>query len=184
MESQGWDLERFREYLRFLARVQLDPRLRGKLDASDVVQQTLLAAFQKRDQLQGTTDAERAGWLRRILAHHLADALRSFGQEKRDVSRERSLEDSLRSSSARLEYWLAADDTSPGEQVERQERAVRLAVALAALPEAQREALVLQYWHGWTLAEIAQHLERTPAAVAGLLKRGLNNLRQQLHDEE
>jgi RNA polymerase sigma-70 factor (ECF subfamily) len=184
MEPQAWDLERFRDYLRFLARVQLGPRLRGKLDPSDVVQQTLLAAFRKREQFQGSTDAERAGWLRRILAHHLADALRAFGQEKRDVSRERSLEESLRSSSARLERWLAADDTSPAEEAERQERAVRLASALAALPEAQREALVLQYWHGWALAEIARHLDRTPAAVAGLLKRGLNRLRQELHDEE
>jgi RNA polymerase sigma-70 factor (ECF subfamily) len=183
-DLKGWDLERFRDYLRLLARFQLDPRVQGKLDPSDVVQQTLLEAFQKRDQFRGTTDAERAGWLRRILARNLADALRAFGQEKRDVRRERSLEDSLRASSARLESWLAANEASPSERAEHQERAVRLAAALAGLPEAQREALVLQYWYGWTLAQIAQHLERTPAAVAGLLKRGLKKLRQELQDEE
>ena len=52
--------------------------------------------------------------------------------------------------------------------------------ALHALPEAQREALVLQHWHGWTLNRIAKHLNRTPAAVAGLLHRGLRQLRADL----
>jgi RNA polymerase sigma-70 factor (ECF subfamily) len=183
-DVSGSRLERFRQYLYLLARLQLDPQLRGKLDPSDVVQQTLLEAFEKRDQFRGRSEAELAGWLRQVLAHNLADALRRFGQGKRDVARERSLEDSLRASSARLERWLAAEDPSPGEQVERQERAVRLAAALATLPEAQREALVLQYWYGWTLAEIGRHLERTPAAVAGLLKRGLKKLRRELQDGE
>jgi RNA polymerase sigma-70 factor (ECF subfamily) len=184
VDLRGQELGRFREYLCLLARVQLDPRLRGKLDPSDVVQQTLLEAFQKREQFQGRTDAELAVWLRRILAHNLADALRAFGQEKRDVDRERSLEESLRASSARLERWLASRETPPSEKAQQQERALRLAVALAGLPEAQREALVLQYWHGWTLADIGRHLDRTPAAVAGLLKRGLKKLRQELQDVE
>jgi RNA polymerase sigma-70 factor (ECF subfamily) len=182
--SQGWDLARFRDYLLLLARFQLGPRLQGKLSPSDLVQQTLLEAFQKRDQCHGASDAERAGWLRGILAHNLADALRAFGQEKRDVDRERSLEEALRESSARLASWLAADEASPTKEAERQERAVRLATALAGLPEAQREAIVLQYWHGQTLAEIGAHLGRSPAAVAGLLKRGLKKLRQELQDEE
>jgi RNA polymerase sigma-70 factor (ECF subfamily) len=184
VELHDRQLERFREYLCLLARLQLDPGLRGKLDPSDVVQQTLLEAFQKRQQFQGSNDAEFAGWLRRILAHNLADAFRAFSQEKRDIQRERSLEESLRASSARLEHWLADSDPSPSARVERQERAVHLAIALADLPEAQREALVLQYWHGWTLAQIGEHLGRTPAAVAGLLKRGLKTLRHELQDEE
>ncbi len=182
-DSPGWDLGRFREYLRFLARTQLDPRLQAKVDPSDLVQQTLMEAFQKHDQCRGTSDAERAAWLRGILAHNLADALRALGRRKRDVDREVSLEESLRASSARLERWLASEAASPSAEAERQERALRLVNALAGLPEAQREALVLQYWHGWTLAEIAGHLGRTPAAVAGLLKRGLKKLRQELHDE-
>jgi RNA polymerase sigma-70 factor (ECF subfamily) len=183
-DASARHLDRFREYLCLLARLQLAPRLQAKLAPSDLVQQTLLEAFQKRDQFQGVTDAELAGWLRRILARNLADALRTFGRQRRAVGRERSLEEALQSSSARLERWLATDDPSPGVQVEKQERAVRLAGALARLPEAQREALVLQYWHGWTLAEIGQHLDRTSAAVAGLLKRGLKKLREELKDEK
>jgi RNA polymerase sigma-70 factor, ECF subfamily len=182
-EPHEWEFDRFREYLRLLARLQLNPRMQRKLDPSDVVQQTLLEAFQNRDQFRGRTDAERAGWLRQILARNLADALRAFGREKRDLDRERSLEEALRASSVRLEGWLATKDASPSEQAEQHEHALRLAIALAGLPAGQREALVLQYWYGWTLAEIGVQLDRTPAAVAGLLKRGLKKLRTELQEE-
>ena len=63
-------LERCREYLRLLARLQLDPRLHSKLDASDVVQQTLLSAYENRGQFRGKTEAEFLGWLRQILVNH------------------------------------------------------------------------------------------------------------------
>jgi RNA polymerase sigma-70 factor (ECF subfamily) len=68
--------------------------------------------------------------------------------------------------------------------VDRQERAVRLAEALATLPEKQREAVVLRHWHGCSLVEIGARLGCTTAAVTGLLHRGLRNLRKQLHDLE
>jgi RNA polymerase sigma-70 factor (ECF subfamily) len=173
-------LEKFREYLRLLARLQLDPRLRGKLDPSDVVQQTLLEAYQKRDQFRGSTEGEWLAWLRQALAHNLSDALRAFGQAKRDIGRERSLEAAVEVSSRRLEAWLAADQSSPSQQAQRHERAVHLAEALATLPQDNREALVLHYCEDWPLADIATHFGRTPAAVAGLLKRGLKQLRTQL----
>src|SRR5262249_53309463 len=103
---------------------------------------------------------------------------------KRDLARERSLEAALDASSARLEGWLAADQSSPSQQAQRNEQALALAGALAHLPEAQREALVLQHWHGWTLAQIAEHLGRSKVAVAGLIKRGLQQLRTQLQQPE
>jgi RNA polymerase sigma-70 factor (ECF subfamily) len=170
-------LERFRAYLRLLARLHLDPRLQGKLDPSDVVQQTLLQAHQALEQFRGTRDAERAAWLRQILARNLAMAVRDFARAKRDLARERSLEAALAESSSRLGAWLAAEQSSPSEKAERNEQALRLAEALEQLPEAQREALVLQHWQGWSLAQIGEHLGRSPEAVAGLLKRGLKQLR-------
>jgi RNA polymerase sigma-70 factor (ECF subfamily) len=180
----GPRLERFRAYLRLLARLHLDPRLQGKLDPSDVVQQTLLQAYQALDQFRGHSDAERAAWLRQILANNLAMAVRAFAQAKRDLAREQSLEAGLAASSARLEAWLAAEQSSPSQQAERNEEALRLAQALEQLPEAQREALVLQHWQGWSLAEIGAHLGRSPEAVAGLLKRGLKQLRHLLQERE
>jgi RNA polymerase sigma-70 factor (ECF subfamily) len=173
-------LERFRSYLYTLARLQLRGRPPARLDPSDLVQQTLLEACAHLDQFRGTTDAERAAWLRRILAHNLADAVRDLGREKRDVARERSLEADLEQCSEQLAGFLAADQSSPSRRAARHEEAVRLGEALARLPEAQREALILQHWHGLTLAQIGERLGRSPVAVAGLLKRGLRSLREML----
>jgi RNA polymerase sigma-70 factor (ECF subfamily) len=172
--------EHFRDYLTMLARTQVDPRLRGKIDLSGVVQQTLLEADQKHPDFGD--DCQQAAWLRRVLANNLADELRKLAAAKRDAGRERSLEQALNASSARLDQWLAAEQSSPSEHVAKHEQALRLAAALEQLPEAQREALILQHWHGWKLAEIAEHMGRTRAAVAGLLKRGLQQLREQLPD--
>ena len=177
-------LDRFRQYLLLLARVRLDPRLKGKLDASDVVQQTLLEAHQGMGQFRGRSVAEQAAWLRQILARNLANAVRDLGRAKRDVARERSLDAALDQSASRLEAWLAAEQSSPSQRVERHERAVLLAEALATLPETQREAVVLRHWHGWSLAEIASHLGTTTAGVTGLLHRGLKKLRKQLQELE
>jgi RNA polymerase sigma-70 factor (ECF subfamily) len=179
-ETGGVDLERFRAYLRLLARLHLDRRLQGKLDPSDLVQQTLLQAYQAADQFRGQTPAERAAWLRQILARLLANAVRDFRRDKRDVARECSLEGALDASSAHLEKWLAREESGPDVRADRHEQAVRLAAALDQLPDAQREALILQHWHGQSLAEIGRHLGRSPAAVAGLIKRGLKQLRRLL----
>lgn len=178
------NLDRFRAYLHLLARLQLDPRLRTKLDASDVVQQTLLQAHAARDQFRGSSPEELTAWLRQILARVLGHAVRDFGRGKRDVAQERSLEAALDASSGRLQTFLAADQSSPSERADRNEQLLRLADALAALPEAQREAVVLHYWQDWPLAEIAKHMDRSSSAVAGLLKRGVGALREQLRSVE
>src|SRR3954454_21077799 len=96
-------LEQFRDYLALLARTQLSPLLRGKLDGSDVVQQTLLEAHRHADQFRGTTSGEQAAWLRQILARQLANLARDNQRERRDVRRECSLEQAVEQPSARLE---------------------------------------------------------------------------------
>ena len=182
--TRGSGLERFRSYLRLLAEIQFDLRLQGKLDPSDIVQQTLLQAHQAEDQFRGTNDRERAGWLRQILARTMANALRDLGRQKRDIGRHQSLEEAIEQSSARLEAWLAAEESSPSEQAEKNEQLLHLAEALMALPEAQREAVVLHHLQGWPLAKLARHLERSEGAVAGLLHRGFKKLRELLHSPE
>src|SRR5437868_1228086 len=82
--AEGDKLERFRAYLHLLARLHLDPRLQGKLDASDLVQQTMLQAYQALGQYRGQSSPELAAWLRQILARNLAMAMRDFARAKRD----------------------------------------------------------------------------------------------------
>ena len=127
-EAHAHTLERFREYLRLLARLHLDPRLRGKLDPSDVVQQALLQAYQARAQFRGTTPAQCKAWLRQILARTMANACRDLARAKRDVALERSLQAAVDDSSARLEAWLIAEQASPSQQAEQQEQLLRLMV--------------------------------------------------------
>lgn len=176
-------LEEYREYLRLLARLQLDPRLRGKIDDSDLVQETLLKAYQARDRFTWRGEAELAAWLRAILTNTLRDSLRRYQAGARDVALEQSLEAGIDESSARLEAWLASEQLSPAQRLVRQEELLGLAQALAKLPADQRTALEMRHLQGYSLAEISAHLGRTRAAVAGLLRRGLERLRELLqHD--
>jgi RNA polymerase sigma-70 factor (ECF subfamily) len=176
------DLERFRAYLDLLARLEVAPRLRDKVDLSGVVQQTLLEAHQgllehPRSQ---RSPAEVAGWLRSILSHNLADVLRKMTARKRDFRKEWSLESALDQSASRVEQWLAAEQSSPSQQAIRQEELLKMAQSLATLPEAQRRAIELHHLQGRPLVEIALELCTTKSAVAGLLHRGLKALRKQL----
>jgi RNA polymerase sigma-70 factor (ECF subfamily) len=179
-EGQRRPLESYREYLRVLARLQIDPRLRAKVDPSDVVQETLLRAHQGIAQFQGTSDAEMAAWLRTILANTLASALRRFQAGGRDVALERSLEAAVEESSCRLEAWLAAEQSSPEERALRQEQLLGLAEALAQLPEDQRRAVELRHLGGCSVAEVAGQMQRSKEAVAKLLLRGVARLRELL----
>lgn len=183
-EAVPGELEACREYLGLLARLQLDPRLRGKVDPSDMVQQTLLNAHEKVETFRGRTGAEWLGWLRQILANNLAMASRRFGAQARDVGRERSLEAGLEQSSARLEACLAADQSSPSQQAVRHERLLRLAAGLGRLPNDQREAVEFHHLRGLSVAEAAERMGRSRAAVVGLLFRGLRCLREILAEKE
>jgi RNA polymerase sigma-70 factor (ECF subfamily) len=175
-------LEGYREYLRLLARLHLGPRLQAKLDASDVVQHALLQAHASRDQFRGRTEAERLAWLRAILANAIAAAARRFDARTRDLARERSLEADMDLSSSRLECLLAADQTSPSEGAARSEELMRLAQAMARLPEDQRRVVELHHLKGLPVVETAERMGRTRAAVVGLLFRGLKKLRELLMD--
>lgn len=179
-DSPDWSLERYREYLRLLARLRLGSWLQAKMDPSDLVQETLLKAHQNREQFRGQTEAEWQAFLRRILANTLADAARRYSRDKRDLALERSLEASLDESSARLEAWLAADPPSADSQMSRADLLVRLADALAQLSSDERAALEMRYLQEprLSLTDIARRLDRPSAkAVAGLLARGLEKLR-------
>ena len=175
-EEVGRSVEAYREYLCLLARTQFDPRLQGKLEPSDIVQEALLKAHRAGAEFRCLSDAEAAAWLRKILVNSMADAARRFGAQARDVNLERSLEES----SVRLEQWLAAEHSSPSEVAIRHEDLFHLAEALAQLPEDQRRSVELMHLQGLSVNEVGEIMGRSPAAVGGLLRRGMRKLRELL----
>lgn len=176
-DSDGASLDGFRSYLRLLANMQLDRRLRSKVDASDIVQQTLMQAHKARAQFRGDNEAQRAAWLRQILARNLMHATRDMTRDKRDVRREKSMQAALDQSSMRLEGLLANDESSPSVKMNRNEQILLIANAVEQLPEDQREALLMHYLEQKSLPEIAEVMDRTRGSVAGLVRRGLESLR-------
>jgi RNA polymerase sigma-70 factor (ECF subfamily) len=121
-------------------------------------------------------------WLRRILARTLADAVKYFERDKRNLGLERSLQAGLDRSASGLASWLAADQTSPSGAAVRNEDLLRMAAALSALPEAMREVLVLKHCQGLTLQRIAEGMNWSVPSIASLLRRGLAEMREQMQD--
>ena len=175
----------YRSYLRVLAGALLrsSDLLRGKVDPSDIVQETLLTAHAAQGNFRGDSPEALAAWLRRILANKVTDATRHFGRRKRDAALERRYVETLDDSSARFVGLVAADATSPSQALVRHERLLRLAGALDGLPVDQRRAIELHHLMGHTVAETAELLGRSRASVAGLLRRGLKALRSSLDAE-
>jgi RNA polymerase sigma-70 factor, ECF subfamily len=173
-------LEGFRAYLALLARSL--PGIDAN-EASDLVQCTLLAACAQKERFRGSSPREQAAWLKQILRNQAIDAHRRQRRLKRDAEREVSLDAIVDGSLARAEAWLAVMDSSPSQRASREEELGRLGQALSLLPDAQREAIVQHHLQGASLTEVARRLGRTQAAVAGLLHRGLKQLRQHLDGE-
>lgn len=180
--NQTTEFIRYRDYLRVLADMQLNPRIRAKEDLSDVVQITLVRAYQDQDNFRGTSEAERRAWLKTILHNTLVNLAKKYQAQKRDIRLERSIDQQMQESAIRLAGELPADQSSPSARIIRQERAEQLTEALSTLLPDEYTAVMLKHIHGWTVAEISEHLGRTPEGVAGLLRRALKKLRQSMQE--
>jgi RNA polymerase sigma-70 factor (ECF subfamily) len=175
----GQLLELSRNYLELLARVQLGRRLRGKVDAADLVQETFLKAHRDFAHFRGRSEGEWVGWLRQILAANLAHLVRHYcGTQRRDVRLERELVDELNQSSRCLDRSLAAPQSTPSHQAARREQAVLLADALKQLPEAYREVIILSHLEGLSFPEVARRMGRTVDSVKNIWARALARLRR------
>ena len=180
-QGPEWQLERYRAWLALQVRqLQLDPRLQRRFDSSDLVQETLLRAHENLQQFRGLNEAELLRWLQEILAHALVDECRKAHAQKRDVDLEQSLQTVMADSAARLGEYLVAPGPTPGQEARRQEMLLQLAAALDQLPQDQRDAIIHHHLLQTPLAQIAQHMERTEKAIAGLLYRGKRRLRELL----
>lgn len=181
LDALGQLLELYRNYLELMARLQISRRLRGKIDAADLVQETFLEAHAGFAQFRGTTEDELASWLRQILISNALNLARRYlGTQRRDVRLERQLADELEQSSHVLDRGLIAPLSSPSQQAAKREQAVLLADALKRLPEDYREVIVLRQLEGLSFHEVAQRMERSLDSVKKLWMRALTRLRQEL----
>ena len=166
-----------------LGRLQIDERFQGKLDASDLVQESFLEAHKRFTGFRGTNEAELMAWLRRILASKVTAMMRRFyGAKRRDVHLERQLEEEM-DRSAQMAHNLAMSQTSPSERAVRRERAVLLADALDALPSHYRQVIMLRDLKELGFPEIAQCMGRSAEAVRKLWIRALAELHQLLTEK-
>ena len=180
-DALGELLERYRPYLRVLARRQLDSAMNARVDASDIVQQTCLEAHRDFGVFHGRSVGELISWLRRILEHNALQSIEThLVTQKRSVAREVSVRDS--NGADPVLAGVAGRGSSPSRRAMRTELSVRIAAEIERLPDDQREAVRLRHIEGWSLAQLSASFQRSESAVAGLVKRGLRRLRRQLAD--
>lgn len=173
-------LESYRGYLRLLARIEIGRRLQGKVDASDVVQETFLDAHRYFASFRGQVEAQFVHWLREILAGTLANVVRRyFGTQARDVRLEQALAYDLDQSSFALVQILADPHSSPSQHAIQGEQAFLIAGALARLPEDYQTVIVLRHLEGLTFPQVAERMGRSLDSVEKLWLRGLTRLRQE-----
>lgn len=183
--SRGKLLEEYRRYLSLLARAKVGLLLQGKLDASDVVQETFLEAHRHFPRFRGQSEAELVAWLRQILAGVIAQLVRRYiGTRGRDVRLERDLEHDLANSSRILDRGLLAAESSPSQHAAKREQAVMVADAIAKLPDDYREAIVLRHMEGLPFSTVAERMNRSVDSVEKLWMRGLAKLRETLSEME
>jgi RNA polymerase sigma-70 factor, ECF subfamily len=181
-EILGQLFERYRPYLKLLAKHEIGPKLAVREDASDVVQQTFTEAYQAFQKFVGSTEPEFSAWIRRIHYRNLAELVQKHVVTgKQSLHREQRLDDHEATASF---CWRepAANQSSPLQHIIKGEKALRLAGLIESLPEMQREAVRLRYVEGCPVEKISQQLDRSLTATAGLLKRGLRTLRSRMSE--
>jgi RNA polymerase sigma-70 factor (ECF subfamily) len=173
-------LERYREYLLALTRANLAPRARA-IDPSDIVQETLLKAHRTARQFLGRSEQELVAWLRMILNNTLGNALRAGPRSEPLASA--STDQSSDSPGVDPIPFPATDPSLGPEEVAHQnEQLLRLAWALAQLPDDQRGVVEMKHLHGLSIAEIAERTGRSKSSVVALLFRGLKTLRETMNE--
>jgi RNA polymerase sigma-70 factor (ECF subfamily) len=172
-----------RSYLGFAARAQVESWLKRKVDASDLVQQTLLEAFRDFDRFEGCSEQEWLAWLRRILAHNVSDFIRRYrGTAKRQVRREVSFRDLSDTGLKHGAPEPIAPGGTPSQEFLRIESELRVAAALAELSPEYQEVIVLRNLQRLAFNEVAERMGRSRPAVQMLWMRAIKKLQEALGD--
>ena len=174
-----------RSYLGLMARTNLQPWMRGKVDASDIVQQTLMDAHRDFDRFRGQSYQEWLAWLRQILNHNACDAARHYGAAgKRAVRREIPLNRDAGDDSQLPRFELPSPEDSPSQIAIHNERELLLAEAIDKLAADHREVIILRNIQRLSFAEVAEQLGRTRPAAQMLWMRAIQHLKLLLSSAE
>jgi RNA polymerase sigma-70 factor (ECF subfamily) len=182
-QAKGELLDRFRPYLNVIAQRLLDERLKGRMDYSDVVQATYLEASRDFEAFRGDSIETFLAWLRHILRNNISTAHQEhLATQKRSAKLEITMNSigSYGSSPMQFEQLIPAETSSPSQRMMRSEAAAILAACIEGLPRAQGDAIRMRYLEGMSLKGISERMKKTEMAVAGLLKRGLQGLREEI----
>jgi RNA polymerase sigma-70 factor (ECF subfamily) len=155
---------RHRPYLRQMVELRLDPKLRARVDPSDVVQEAHLEAYRRLPRYLAERPMPFRLWLRQIAhdrtlkawRHHLGTARRAAGREVPLPER----------SSLVLARQLLAGGSTPSQSLDRRELAQRLRQAIAQLPQADREVILMRHFEGLSNPEVGCILGMDPATVS------------------
>jgi RNA polymerase sigma-70 factor (ECF subfamily) len=170
-------LERYRRRLRRMVAVRFDLRLAARVDPSDVVQETLAEAAAQLNRYLQERPLPFYPWLRQLAQRRLIDLHRRHVlAQRRTVIREAGVGLPDRSAVALVDR-LFGQLSSPSAPLHRQERRDRVRAALAALPEKDREVLVLRILEGLPTRETAAVLGMSEVAVRSRQVRALERLK-------
>lgn len=166
-----------------MVELRMDAQLGRRVEAADIVQDTLLEASERFPQWSARQDYPFAVWLRLLAAQRLQGALREHHRQKRDVAREQ-LAPSARSSltATRAADWLMSTHTTPTQAAQRAELRERVLAALEELGEIDREVLVLRYFEQLSNEEAAAELGIDPDAASKRFARALQRIRPALRE--
>lgn len=183
VDALGELFERYRGALRATADQELSTRIKVRVSPSDILQATYLEVQRDLPDFRGEEVGQFVAWIKQILKNNVQQSIEMHrNARKRSVDRETSPDHST-GRGGRLLEGLAGPVSSPSHRLKHEEIAQRLARAIESLPPDQGEAARLRYLEGLKLNEICTHFGRSPTAVAGLLKRSLQKLRQHFSDE-
>jgi len=172
----------YRSHLLRLSQRAVGKKLRRRVDASDIVQQTSTEAWRDVEAFRGTSEREFTAWIGQILRRNVTNMVREQRAAKRDMNRE--CEPGLDSSASVARIDAPGREATASQRVMKGEMAFHLATIVESLPEGQREAVRMRHLEGLPLAEIAERLNKTTVATAGLIKRGLQALRDVMSESE
>ena len=176
-------LSRLRERLKAVVRLRLDPRLRRRVDPSDVIQETFVDARRRLPEFIQQRPGPLYLWLRRLAVQRLWDLHEHHLQaEKRSIRKEVFLAEAgaPEANSAAMVLQLEGKITNPGQAAVRSETLRRLQEGIDALPAADREILALRFFEGLSTAEAASLLGLEKAATRKRYHRALGRLAEVL----